>query len=86
MKDKDIVFDADSPRTRPGDWEGAKVTVGGREVGRVGTRGPQRAPTKVQLSLRLSREVVEYFRATGDGWQSRMDEALREYVAKQRAA
>ena len=25
--------------------------------------------------------VVEYFRATGEGWQTRIDEALREYVS-----
>lgn len=44
-------------------------------------RGPQKTPTKEQLSIRLSRDVVEYFRAGGPGWQSRIDRALREYVA-----
>ncbi len=37
--------------------------------------------TKDKITIRLSREVTEYFRATGKGWQTRMDEALKEYVA-----
>ena len=42
-----------------------------------GQRGPQKAPTKQQVTLRLDRDVVERFRATGEGWQSRINEALR---------
>lgn len=51
---------------------------------RPGERGPQKAPVKERISIRLSRDVAEYFRATGDGWQTRIDEALRDYVAKHR--
>lgn len=42
------------------------------------TRGPQKAPTKVPVSLRLSREVVDHFKAEGPGWQSRIDQTLRK--------
>jgi len=45
-------------------------------------RGPQKAPTKVATTIRLSPEVVEFFRGLGAGWQSRMDGVLRDYVAK----
>ena len=41
-------------------------------------RGPQKEPTKVAVSLRLSRDVVERFKADGPGWQTRMDEALKK--------
>ena len=41
-------------------------------------RGPQRKPTKVAVSLRLTREVVERFKADGPGWQTRIDQALRK--------
>jgi uncharacterized protein (DUF4415 family) len=34
----------------------------------------------VLVSVRYSREVVDYFKSTGDGWQSRMDEVLRKHV------
>ena len=43
-------------------------------------RGPQKAPTKVPVSIRLSPEVVEHFKAGGPGWQARIDDALRKVV------
>jgi uncharacterized protein (DUF4415 family) len=46
-------------------------------------RGRPRLENKKQLvSVRYSPEVLAYFRSTGEGWQSRMDGVLREYVAK----
>jgi uncharacterized protein (DUF4415 family) len=45
-------------------------------------RGPQKAPTKVAVSIRLSPEVVSHFKAKGPGWQSRIDDALRRIVKK----
>ena len=42
------------------------------------TRGPQKAPTKVAVSIRLSPEVIAHFKAGGPGWQSRIDDALRK--------
>jgi uncharacterized protein (DUF4415 family) len=47
-------------------------------------RGPQKAPTKERITIRLSRDVVESFRATGDGWQSRVDAALQDWLEKQK--
>ena len=41
-------------------------------------RGPQKEPTKVAVSLRLTRDVVERFKAGGPGWQTRMDKALKK--------
>jgi uncharacterized protein (DUF4415 family) len=41
-------------------------------------RGPQKTPTKVAVSLRLTRAMVERFKAGGPGWQARMDEALKK--------
>jgi uncharacterized protein (DUF4415 family) len=52
---------------------------------RPGERGPQKLPVKERISIRLSRDVADYFRATGDGWQTRIDEALRDHVAKMRS-
>ena len=47
---------------------------------KLGVRGPQKAPTKERITIRLSREVVERFRESGDGWQTRVDAALREWL------
>jgi uncharacterized protein (DUF4415 family) len=44
-------------------------------------RGPQKSPTKIKVSIRLSPEVVEALRSTGEGWQSRVDDALRTLIA-----
>jgi uncharacterized protein (DUF4415 family) len=44
------------------------------------TRGAQKRPTKVMVSLRLERDVVERLRASGPGWQSRANDMLRKAV------
>lgn len=49
-----------------------------RKLARVGR--PPLAVTKERITIRLSRDVVERFRATGSGWQTRMDDALREWI------
>ena len=46
-------------------------------------RGRPPSPNKKLLvSIRYSPEVLEYFKSTGEGWQSRMDGVLKEYVTK----
>ena len=43
---------------------------------------PKSNNKKLLVSVRYSPEVVAYFRSTGEGWQSRMDGVLRQYVAR----
>ena len=43
-------------------------------------RGPQKAPVKVSTTIRLSPDVINTFRAGGDGWQSRIDAALKDWL------
>jgi uncharacterized protein (DUF4415 family) len=43
-----------------------------------GERGPQKTPTKQQVTLRLDRDVLQRFRATGVGWQGRINAALKK--------
>ena len=47
---------------------------------KVGGRGKQRQPTKIAVTSRYSPEVVNYFKSTGEGWQARMDEALKDWI------
>jgi len=47
-------------------------------------RGPQKAATKLQATVRFDRDVIEYFRGTGRGWQTRMNETLRREVERQK--
>jgi uncharacterized protein (DUF4415 family) len=51
---------------------------------RPGQRGPQKSPTKKQVSLRLSPEVVAHFKSTGKGWQTRIDETLKKAIEPRR--
>jgi uncharacterized protein (DUF4415 family) len=46
----------------------------------ISQRGKQRSPTKVKTSIRLSPEVIEHFKAEGEGWQRRIDQALKQYI------
>ncbi|HUV70041.1 MAG TPA: BrnA antitoxin family protein [Terracidiphilus sp.] len=72
----------------PNDAEAAKVWLAQADlirkgkVVRRGKRGPQKAPTKKLVSLRLSPEVVEHFKASGPGWQTRIDSTLVKAIKK----
>ncbi|HLL31911.1 MAG TPA: BrnA antitoxin family protein [Allosphingosinicella sp.] len=77
-------------------WDRAEIAIGGKVIRpATGTltraftpdeirarrgRPPLGEAAKVQQSLRLSREVLDHFRATGRGWQARIDEVLRRHV------
>jgi uncharacterized protein (DUF4415 family) len=75
-----IAADPDNPEWTEEDFKSARPfaeVFPDLAAGRRG-RGPQKEPTKIAISLRLTREVVERFKADGPGWQTRMDEALKK--------
>ena len=37
---------------------------------------------KERINIRLSHEVVEHFKSTGEGWQTRIDAALRQFITE----
>lgn len=76
MSDEDITYDEDNPRTTDADWDGAVMKIGKRVIGRPISDNP-----KISTTVRLSPEVVKYFKAGGKGWQTRLDAVLREYIA-----
>ena len=47
---------------------------------------PPVAKPKVSTTIRLSPDVIDYFKAGGRGWQTRIDEALRDWIGKHGAA
>jgi len=63
-------------------WFAQADLIRGGKVVRRGKRGPQKAPTKKLVSLRLSPEVIEHFKAGGPGWQTRIDLALAKAIKK----
>ncbi len=58
----------------------AVYKVGGAVKTAPRRRGAQKSPTKVALSLRLPREVVDYFKAEGVGWQTKISKALLAWI------
>jgi uncharacterized protein (DUF4415 family) len=75
-----IAADPDNPEWTAQDFKHAKLfrQAFPTLAKKLGRRGPQKNPTKIAVSLRLTREVVERFKAGGRGWQTRIDEALRK--------
>ena len=53
--------------------------------GKLGVRGPQKTPTKERITIRLSRDVLARFRASGDGWQTRVDAALQDWLKRHKS-
>ena len=78
MKDSDITFTKDSPKTSPDDWADA-----------IFHRGLPLPARKEQIALRVDADVLTWFRAQGAGWQTRMNAVLKAYrdaLNKQAAA
>ena len=72
---------ADMKRLRP-----AKEVLSKSLLTKLNVRGPQKAPTKERITIRLSPEVVRRFRDTGDGWQTRVDTALKDWLKSHKPA
>ena len=51
-----------------------------------GQRGPQKAHTKQPITIRIDREVLATYKATGAGWQTRMNDALKRGAKLLRSA
>jgi uncharacterized protein (DUF4415 family) len=75
---EDGAYDPNDSAAVDAFWDQATIIHKGSVVRRC--RGPQKSPTKQRITIRLSPEVVEYFRASGPGWQNRVDEELAKFV------
>ena len=85
---KDDWIDPDDAPEWPDEvWDRAQISVGGvviREAtGTLTNRGrpPVGDVAKQQVTLRLPRHVLDHFKAGGAGWQSRLGQALEDYVS-----
>ena len=68
MKESDIRFTEDAPRTTQKSWANA-----------IAHRGLPVPPRKKQIALRVDEDVLEWFKAQGEGYQTRMNAVLREF-------
>ena len=78
-----IAEDPDAPEMTDEDWARARPAI---EVDPElvewsrRRRGKQKAPTKRLVSIRLDEDIVAHFRSTGPGWQTRLNDRLRQDV------
>ncbi|MFT8473327.1 BrnA antitoxin family protein [Acetobacter persici] len=77
-----IALDADNPELTERDFRRAVPAsamvpdlASQRRV-----RGPQKAPTKKLVSIRLDPDLVDRLKQDGPGWQGRVNDMLREAV------
>jgi uncharacterized protein (DUF4415 family) len=86
LADMPVPHDPETDLYDPNDTVAVEAFWRHATVRRPGQRGPQKSPRKVATAIRLSPEVVDYFKADGPGWQTRMDAALLEYVKTHKVA
>jgi uncharacterized protein (DUF4415 family) len=78
MSDEDIARAVESdPDTRFLDEEDFK---------KMRRRGPQKAPVKAHISIRLNQDVVGFFKAQGKGWQTKVNDVLQDYINNSHSA
>lgn len=86
MSGKKQTFDADNPEWTEKDFRDARppheILSPDILTAFPKTRGPQKAPKKVPVSIRLSPDVVRHFKAGGPGWQARIDDTLKKAIGK----
>lgn len=88
-KSSDDSWDPDTAPEIPDEvWDRAQISIGGKIIreatGTLTKRGrpPIGSQPKEQVTLRLPVEVLDYFKADGPGWQTRVSEMLERYTAK----
>ena len=80
-----LAADTDSREWTDHDFSTATAFAHLPEAMKQKLRGrPKALVTKERISIRLSNEVLEQFRATGDGWQTRIDLALKDWLKTHR--
>lgn len=76
----DVPYDPKSKAATEKFWEGATAHRGVAELRARRGRPPKAAEErKEQISLRVDKDVLEWYRAQGAGWQTRMNEVLKAF-------
>jgi uncharacterized protein (DUF4415 family) len=78
-----------SGREKPIEWSKGIVSAGGGVAATIAdirrARGPGKKASKEQVAIRLDPDVLGAFRAGGPGWQTRVNAALKEWLASRPA-
>jgi uncharacterized protein (DUF4415 family) len=80
-------YDPENPPSAEGEWKGAIVSHSYAELkvklAARRRRGPQKAPTKKATAIRFDPDVLDGLRSLGRGWQTRVNDALRDWLKTQ---
>jgi uncharacterized protein (DUF4415 family) len=77
VREPECPYDADDAGSVAAFWAKGTLRL-------PGVRGPQKLPPKTAVTVRYSPEVLEFFKSSGAGWQTRMNSALLEFVKAKR--
>ncbi|MEW6168904.1 MAG: BrnA antitoxin family protein [Pseudomonadota bacterium] len=76
----DVPYDPKDRTATLGFWEGATAHKGVAEYRAKRGRPPKPAEEKkTQIALRIDADVLAWYRAQGEGWQTRMNAVLKAY-------
>ena len=79
----DVPYDPKNKKEVDAFWKGAIKHTGVAELrAKLARRGrPTKAPEdrKEQIALRVDKDVLDWYRAQGAGWQTRMNAVLKAY-------
>lgn len=76
----DVPYDAKDRKAVLAFWDGATPHKGAEEYRAKRGRPPKAVgEKKAQIALRVDAEVLAWYRAQGDGWQTRMNAVLKAY-------
>lgn len=89
VNDPETPYDPNDVASVAKFWKGAVVTQGGGVAAvtaalaarrKPGQRGLGKRPPKIAINIRLSPEVLDAFKSTGEGWQTKVDGALKKWL------
>jgi uncharacterized protein (DUF4415 family) len=86
VTDPECPYDPNDPEQVDAFWRSAVVVKeGGYPAVRMALaeqrrRGPGRAPRKVPTTIRFDPDVLAALKASGKGWQTRVNDAMREWL------
>jgi uncharacterized protein (DUF4415 family) len=82
-------YDPENPPSSEGEWKGAIVSHSYAELkAKLAARrhrGPQKAPTKKATAIRFDPDVLDGLRALGRGWQTRVNDVMRDWLKTQQS-
>ena len=74
------LIDLENPEWKAAEMARAVPFAGLPKSLRAKLRGPQKSPVKVPTTIRFDADVLATLKASGKGWQTRVNEAIRDWL------